>query len=90
MGTIAKMGSDLAWNVKEKGNWQISRWSKDKIDNLARLVYNHNTAHQDSKASQKAIFRTIASKWGIKRAIGIYQYNPSEKYPKKVRQVCLR
>lgn len=59
---IAQIGSDFAREVKKKGNWQIARWGKDKIDNLAKLVYNHNAVHQDSKASQKAAFKTIRLK----------------------------
>ncbi len=45
LGAIAKMKSDFAQEVKEKGNWQIAEWVKNKIDNLARPIHNHNTVY---------------------------------------------
>lgn len=59
---IAEMESDFTWEVKERDNWQIAGWGKDKIDNLTRSVHDHNAAHQNSKASREAVLRTVASK----------------------------
>ncbi len=56
------MESDFAWKVKERGNWQTAGWGEDEIDNLARPVHDHNTAHQNSKTSRKAALKTIESK----------------------------
>ena len=73
------------FNTSKKSNWQIVGWDKDKINNLARPVHDHNAAYQDSKASREAAFRTIASKWGIERADYIREYNLSKKYAKTIK-----
>ena len=62
------MASDFAWELKEKGNWQIVGQGKNKIDNLAKPVHDYNTVHQNNKTSQKAALRRMASKWRTKRA----------------------
>ena len=81
--TVAKMGSDFAREVKEKGNWRIAGWGKDKIDNLARPIHNQNAMHQDSNASQETAFRIIISKWGTKRADYICQIIQAKNMQKK-------
>ncbi len=48
LGAVAEMGSGFAREVKEKGNWRPAEWGKDKIDDLARPVHDHNAAHQNS------------------------------------------
>lgn len=48
---IAQIRNDFVWKVKEKSTWQIAKWGKYKIDNLARLIYDYNVIHQESKTS---------------------------------------
>ena len=62
LGAIAKIENNFAPKFKEKDNWQITCWGKDKINNLAKHVHNYNTTHQDNKASQKMALKTIGSK----------------------------
>ncbi len=89
-GAVAEMGSGFAWEVKERDNWRAAGWGEDEIDNLARPVYDHNVAHQNSIASREAALKTIESEWGKKKLGYIRQYNYSEKYAKMVRKTCLR
>ncbi len=51
LGAVAEMGSDFAQEIKKRVNRQTSGWGKDKIDDLARPVHDHNAAYKDSKAS---------------------------------------
>ncbi len=90
LGAVVEMKSDFAEEVKERGNWQTAGLGKDKIDNLARPVHDHNMAYQNSKTSQEAALKTIESKWGIEEAEYIRQYNCNKKYAKMVRKAYLR
>ncbi len=84
------MGSGFAQEVKEKGNWRVAGWGKVEIDDLARPVYDHNSAHQNSKATRETALKTMESIWGKEKAGYIRQYNCSEKYAKMVRKACMR
>lgn len=85
MGAVAKIDTDFALKINEKSNSQIAGYDKDKINNLIRPIYDHNSVYQNSKARREATFKIIIkSKWGTKRANYICQYNLSKKYAKKL------
>ena len=82
---VIKMKSDFAQKVKKRGSWQIVQQGKDKIDDLAKPVYNNNVIYHSSKASQEVALKTI----GLK-ADYIHQYNPNKKYTKRLnKSACI-
>ena len=81
---VAKQGSEFVRKVKERGSWQIVRWTEVDLDALAKPLHNHNTSRQTSLVSRETAISIIATKWEEAHAQYIRQYNPSEKFVKKM------
>ena len=89
-GVIAERGSEFARKVKERGSWQTAGWAEEDLDTLAKPLHDHNAARQTSHSSRDTAINTISAKWGEETADYIRNYNPSEKWAKKVRQAALK
>lgn len=63
-GTGAKLRSNFANEVKNRGNWKQAGYPEENLYSLSTPLHTANALRQATQVAQEVAFKTIAETWG--------------------------